>query len=658
MLTLAGPACDSAPPAEEPFEDDGFIGDDKTDTLAAPARPFPGDFEYIVVGSGAGGGPLAANLARKGRKVLLLEAGEDVGGRLTYQVPAWHTQSTEDDTMRWDYYVKHYGDPQQAARDSKMQRDASGAARGILYPRAGALGGCSAHNAMITVYPHNSDWDHIAQITGDSSWRADSMRRYFERVERNRYLGTFDDKTGHGLNGWLQTERTDPTLALGDTKILRIVLAAALTTGSGDGLLSALLGDLRELIGLVKRDLNTGALGRDSLQGVFTIPLATAGGRRNGTLEHIKSTVQAGYPLTVKTQALVTKLLFSATPQPDGRPKVLGVEFLEGPRLYRADPRAPRSGSGGVRRTARASREVILAAGAFNTPQLLKLSGIGPRAELTRFGIKVRADLPGVGANLQDRYEVGLVTEVGGDFALLRDCTFGTTANDRCLIEWRNGGGVYTSNGGVIGIVRRSPSAQLDPDLFIFGLPGYFKGYYRGYSRQVVASKRFFTWAVLKAHTRNRAGTVTLRSADPRDTPEINFRYFHEGDRAQGEDVADLNAMVDGVEFARKIIAKTDDLTLFDSYREVWPGPSVQTREQIAQFVKNEAWGHHASCTAKIGAASDPMAVLDSKFRVRGVSGLRVVDASVFPKIPGFFIVVPVYMISEKATDAILEDVR
>lgn len=90
-------------------------------------------------------------------------------------------------------------------------------------------------------------------------------------------------------------------------------------------------------------------------------------------------------------------------------------------------------------------------------------------------------------------------------------------------------------------------------------------------------------------------------------------------------------------------------------FTEVFPGPTVQTREQIKEFIRNEAFGHHASCTAKIGSDDDPMAVLDSQFRVRGTKGLRVVDASVFPRIPGFFIVAPIYMISEKATDAILE---
>src|SRR5262245_44859915 len=169
------------------------------------------DFEYIVVGSGAGGGPLAANLARQGHKVLLLEAGEDHGDSLNYQVPAWHTLSTEDSSMRWDYFVQHYDSADQQAKDSKLTSDDDGP-RGVLYPRAGTLGGCTSHNAMITVYPHESDWNHIADVTGDDSWRADKMRGYFSVLEKCEYLGTNQDATGHGFKGWLSTNRADPKL--------------------------------------------------------------------------------------------------------------------------------------------------------------------------------------------------------------------------------------------------------------------------------------------------------------------------------------------------------------------------------------------------------------------------------------------------------------
>jgi choline dehydrogenase len=112
--------------------------------------------------------------------------------------------------------------------------------------------------------------------------------------------------------------------------------------------------------------------------------------------------------------------------------------------------------------------------------------------------------------------------------------------------------------------------------------------------------------------------------------------------------------VVQGVEFVRQM---NSDLSELIGDEQV-PGPSVKTRDELSTFVQNEAWGHHASCTNKIGADGDPMAVLDSRFRVRGTKGLRVVDASVFPRIPGYFIVSAVYMVSEKASDVITEDAQ
>lgn len=663
VLFAALGAC-SSPSTEDADETPVCIG--KCD---APDGEEVDEYEYIVVGSGAGGGPLAANLAREGHSVLLLEAGGDTGGRVNYQVPAFHTLSTEDSSMQWDYFVDHYGDASQAHQDNKFVTSSDPRHEGVLYPRSGAIGGCTAHNAMITVYPHESDWNGIRELTGDDSWHASQMRGYFERVERNRYLDNSDDLAGHGTTGWLQVERPSVWIGLRDAQIRRIILGSALefVDDQDRNIFSQLWGDVGELVGVLRRDLNSAAPGRDQLEGLFQIPLATRDGRRNGTREYIVETTEGDHPLTVRTHALVTNVVFADEPGPSGQPRAVGVEFLSGRSLYGADPRSA-SATGRTcrpgdldcpappeRRRVMATREVILAAGAFNTPQLLMLSGIGPAAELERHGIDVRVDLPGVGGNLQDRYEVGIVSEMDDDFSALEGCTFGE-GDDPCLDEWEDGEGVYTSNGGVISIVKRSSVAEDDPDLFIFGLPGNFRGYYPGYAADSIASHDRFTWVVLKAHTRNRGGTVRLRSSDPTDTPDINFRYFEEGTNDAGEADLDMQAMVEGVEFVRNVIGQHNGLTVFNDMNEVYPGDDVSSVSEISDFVRNESWGHHASCTAAIGADGDPMAVLNSRFQVRGVEGLRVVDASVFPEIPGFFIVTPIYMISEKATDVILED--
>ncbi|HUN46777.1 MAG TPA: GMC oxidoreductase [Stellaceae bacterium] len=598
------------------------------------------EVEYIVIGSGAGGGPLAANLARKGCSVLLIEAGADAGG-LSYEVPAFHAHSTDDPSMQWNYFVRHYDRP---PRPDPKDRPELG---GIWYPRAGTLGGCTAHNALILVYPEDSDWDAIAAATGDASWAGDKMRGYFQRLERCTYhrglLDRIDDRSGHGYDGWLPTAKADPLIALRDLQIVEMILAAAKSAGV-PGLAAAVLDDLldpndRRVVGEARRD------------GLYLTPMTVLDGKRHSVRDYIRQTQQENPgKLQVLTGALVTRVLIEG-----GR--AVGVEYLPDPHAYRADPNAPKTMPpwSDVARTvqaARASREVIVSGGAFNSPQLLMLSGIGPRRDLQRLGIPVVRDLPGVGQNLQDRYEVTVISQFDQELTLLKGCKLAPPAAgdppDPAFQEWqKDASGIYATNGVVIGFIRRSSPAKPAPDLFIFGLPGAFAGYYPGYSGDII-KRDHFAWAILKGHTNNTAGQVTLRSADPRDTPDINFHYFEEGSDAKGEDLA---AVVAGVEFARGINAH-----LLKSPTEVSPGPTVASKEQIADFVRQVAWGHHASCSNKMGPASDPLAVVGSDFRVHGIDGLRVVDASIFPRIPGLFIVSAVYMIAEKATDAILSD--
>jgi len=157
---------------------------------------------------------------------------------------------------------------------------------------------------------------------------------------------------------------------------------------------------------------------------------------------------------------------------------------------------------------------------------------------------------------------------------------------------------------------------------------------------------------VLKAHTRNRAGTVTLRTADPRDPPSVNFRYFEEGSDAEGRD---LQAVWQAIRTVRAMTAPLRARGLIAE--ECAPGPAVDSPAALASYVRDTAWGHHASCSCPIGAPGDGGA-LDGGFRVHGTRRLRVVDASVFPRIPGFFIVSAVYMIAEKAAETILADAR
>ncbi|KAF3935172.1 hypothetical protein ABW20_dc0108082 [Dactylellina cionopaga] len=620
-------------------------------------------YEYVVVGSGGGGGPVAARLAILGHKVLLIEAGDDQGANINEQVPAFHGLSTQDEAMRWDYYVSHYTDAERQAKDTKAVYDLPGGGiytgtganapsgatlKGILYPRAGVLGGCGSHNALITVKPHDSDWNYIKDLTGDNSWSASNMKKYFTRLEHVNYDP--NSVIGHGTDGWLWTERAAVSLAIQDSKVTSQLLSAA--AAMGEDLITSILSAVGNLVNILLKDMNSGLPGRDGWEGLFQIPLARKNKVRSGPREFILDTANAKnldgskkYKLDIRMNCFVTKIIWDTT---GAKPKAIGVEFLDGKSLYRADPRSG-SATAGAPGKVTVTREVILSAGTFNTPQLLKLSGVGPRAELESFNIPVVADLPGVGTNLQDRYEVGVTSQVPTDFSLLEGCTF-NHGPDPCLEQWKNGeDGAYESNGFAQAIIKKSSQSTGDPDIFMFAGPVKFSGYYPGYATDATSDRRHWTWAILKAHTGNRAGTVKLRSVDPKDTPIIDFNYFDTGTTSAVS--RDLNAMVEAVAMARKINNNLPPLS--EPFTEVSPGLGVSSTGQVQEFIKNNAWGHHASCTCPIGADSDPNAVLNSKFQVRGVNGLRVVDASVFPKIPGIFIAVPIYMMAEKAADVI-----
>lgn len=629
------------------------------------------DYEYVIVGSGPGGAPLAARLAIAGHKVLLIEAGDDQTNTTQYNVPALHSVAAEYEPMRWDYFVKHYDDESELTKDTKVTYELADGTRytganpptgakplGILYPRVGSLGGCSSHNALITVYPYRSDWEHIQSITGDDSWNPDSMRLYFQRLESARYLPS--SIVGHGFGGWLETSLTELTLIVQDFKVLSLVLAAA--SGMGQTLIGTLLTTVTGLAQVLLRDINHPGPFRDSEEGLWQVPLAmkVPDYKRAGPVDLLNKVINARnadgsrrYQLDIQLNTLVTTVNFEQGS--GGKPKATGVNFLTGRSLYGADPRR-QSGAvrnGGTKGSVTATREVILSAGAFNTPQILKLSGVGPKDELEKFGIEVVKELPGVGTNLQDRYEIPVVGEAPTKLALLKGCTF-LEGYDECLEKWQRRPllkGAYATNGVAIAITKRARnSVNGNADLFVAGWPAYFNGYYPNFFQNATAGGNHWTWLTLKAESRNNAGSVTLRSADPQDVPEIRKRNFAVG----GDE--DLDALVEGMRYSRR--AFRDLIPLDGRFTEVWPGKQVQTDAQLKEFARNEAWGHHASCTCPIGADDDENAVLDGDFKVRGIDGLRVVDASSFPKIPGTYLALPIYMISEKASDVILADAK
>ncbi|MFD8980932.1 GMC family oxidoreductase [Streptomyces sp. NPDC059564] len=373
---------------------------------------------------------------------------------------------------------------------------------------------------------------------------------------------------------WQPVEESSLLLALRDAFLDKLSLAAR-AEPLPSGPVSAAL----------DTDVNSKANVDRSSQGAFATPMTVRAGRRHAVRERLLDvrSRHAGN-LAIATDALAERIVFE---ERQGELRATAVAYLSGRHLYQASPEAvPRSAAerAGLRRTVRVTREVIVAGGAFNTPQLLMLSGIGPRDHLAEHGITPLLDLPGVGANLQDRYEVSVVSALGRDFTALAGCTF-QDRDDPCLAQW-----------------RASPMPAATP-------------------------------------------------YDPTRRPVINFRSMDDG---RGGD-ADVAAMIEAIRSIRSINAKAG---LLDSVREEVPGPRVSTDAQLAAWIRREAWGHHASCTAAIGPAGKRGSVLDGRLRVHGTANVRVVDASAFPRIPGLFIMAPTLVLAEKASQDILRAAR
>jgi choline dehydrogenase len=454
--------------------------------------------------------------------------------------------------------------------------------RRIACPRGKVLGGSSSINGMVYVRGHPLDFDHWEE-QGAKGWGYRNVLPYFRRAESFR--GPADAYRGE--TGPLTTAHGRKANPLYDAFI-----EAGRRAGYG-----------------VSADLNG-----ERQEGFGALGMTVKDGVRWSTANAYLKPAMKRPNLEVITHALVSRIAF------DGR-RAVGVRY----------------GRGGREQTASARREIILCGGPINSPQLLKLSGVGPAEELRSLGIDVLADRPGVGENLQDHLEftfqvaskqpITLFSHIG----LFRRAVIGA--------EWLlHGRGLGASNHFESGGFIRSRAGVRYPDIQFHFLPMAV-----AYDGSTLAKEHGFQAHAGPMRSKSR-GWVRLRSADPTDPPRIQFNYM-----SHPEDWIEMRACV---RLTREIFAQY----AFDPYRgrEIKPGAECVSDEAIDAFVRDDVdTAYHPSCSCKMGSPADPFAVVDPETQVIGVDALRVVDSSIMPSITNGNLNAPTIMLAEKAADMI-----
>jgi choline dehydrogenase len=458
--------------------------------------------------------------------------------------------------------------------------------RSVFQPRGKVLGGSSSINGLLYVRGQHEDYDRWRQH-GNSGWGYDDVLPYFKKAE-NQQRGADDF---HGFGGPLPVSdwrHADP-------------LSEAFVTAATEAGIPA------------NPDFN-GA----TQEGAGFFQTTTRRGRRASAAFSYLRPVKNRGNLRVETAALAQRILF------EGR-RARGVEYKHEGRL----------------RTASARKEIVIASGAYNSPQLLQLSGIGPAELLSKHGIGIVLDAPGVGNDLQDHMQVRLVTR----------CAKRVTLNDivnhplrRILAGAQYAAlrrGPLTIAAGTSGAFFKTNPRLATPDVQIHFLP---------FSTDKMGEKLHsfsgFTASVCQLRPESR-GSLRIKSADPTVAPEIRINYL--------ATETDRRAFIDGIRILRKILA-APALKAY-AVEEVDPGAKVVSDEDLLGFCRRTgSTVYHPTSTCRMG--NDPLAVVDQRLRVRGIEKLRVVDASVMPDLVSGNTNAPVIMIAEKASDMILEDAR
>ena len=457
--------------------------------------------------------------------------------------------------------------------------------RSLEWPRGKVLGGSSALNGLLYIRGQRQDYDHWRQL-GNPGWSWEDVLPYFKRSEAQERGA--DDL--HGADGPLAVSDMRAHRVLCD-KFIEAAVAAGIPRNDDFN------GDAQEGVGYYQLTMKNGL--RCSTATAYLKP---ARGRRN---------------LSILTNALTRRIVLS-------RGRAAGVEIDRD----------------GLRETVEASREVILAAGAIGSPQILQLSGIGPGALLQGLGIEVRCDLPGVGENLQDHLQARSVYEVTEP--TLNDEVNSWFGQMRIGLEFMlKRTGPMTMGASQVGAFTRTRPELETPDIQFHIQP--LSSQSPGHGLDPFSA---FTTSVCQLRPESR-GHVRITSPDPNRHPEILANYL-------ATDL-DRKVTIEGVRMGRRIARSSPLAEIVRDERE--PGYRAETDDEILDWIRDRATTiYHPAGTCKMG--QDKMAVVDERLRVRGVAGLRVADASIMPTITSGNTNAPAIMIGEKVAAMMAEDAK
>ena len=545
------------------------------------------EFHYIVIGGGTAGALLCNRLsADKKNGVLLIEAGRRDDYHWIH-IPVGYLYCIGNPRTDWLY---------------NTEPDPGLNGRSLRYPRGKTLGGCSSINGMIYMRGQARDYEHWAQVTGDDEWCWDSVLPAFRRHEDHWKL----DDPSTASDAFKQLHGSKSTGGSGEWRVekqrLRWDILDAFSKAAQEAGLPA------------TDDFNRGD---NEGVGYFEVN-QKAGWRWNTAKAFLRPTCYGRPNFEMWTNAQASKLIIET--QPDGTQRCTGVQVWTGKEMI----------------IAKARKEVIVCAGAVNSPQLLQLSGIGPADLLKSHGIDVVHDLPGVGANLQDHLQISAVYKVK-DVPTLNVLASSTIGKAKIGLEYAlKRSGPMSMAPSQLGAFTRSSADKAHPNIQYHVQPLSLDAF-----GEPLHSFPAFTASVCNLNPTSR-GTVNIKSADFKAAPAIAPNYLSTDE--------DRKVAADSLRVTRRICAQP---ALAKYAPEEWkPGPQYQTDEDLARLAGDIATTiFHPVGTTRMGRDDDPMAVLDSHLRVRGIGGLRVVDAGAMPTITSGNTNSPTLMMAEKVSE-------